>query len=105
LSADTDQHEHSVMGNRLVFSVWAWLLALTGVEVFLAYEQLALHVMIILLMGLSLVKAGLIMGYFMHLKFEKKSLILTLVPAMVVVISLLAIFFPDSLRLLHMRPS
>jgi cytochrome c oxidase subunit IV len=93
------------MGNRLVFSVWTWLLALTGVEVFLAYEQLALHVMIILLMGLSLVKAGLIMAYFMHLRFEKKSLILTLVPAMVVVISLLAIFFPDSFRLLNMRPS
>jgi cytochrome c oxidase subunit 4 len=93
------------MGNRLVFSVWTWLLALTGVEVFLAYEQLALHVMIILLMGLSLVKAGLIMAYFMHLRFEKKSLVLTLVPAMVVVISLLAIFFPDSFRLLNMRPS
>jgi cytochrome c oxidase subunit 4 len=92
------------MGNRLVFSVWTWLLALTGVEVFLAYEQLSLHVMLILLMGLSLVKAGLIMAYFMHLRFEKKSLILTLVPAMVVVISLLAIFFPDSLRLLHLRP-
>jgi cytochrome c oxidase subunit 4 len=105
LSAAMDQHEHSVMGNRLVFSVWTWLLALTGVEVFLAYEQLSLHVMLILLMGLSLVKAGLIMAYFMHLRFEKKSLILTLVPAMVVVISLLAIFFPDSLRLLHMRPS
>jgi cytochrome c oxidase subunit IV len=105
LSTHADQHEHNVMGNRLVLSVWGWLLALTGVEVFLAYEQLPLHVMIILLMGLSLVKAGLIMAYFMHLRFEKKSLILTLVPAMVVVISLLAIFFPDSLRLLHMRPS
>jgi cytochrome c oxidase subunit IV len=105
LSTHADQHEQDVMGNRLVLSVWTWLLALTGVEVFLAYEQLALHVMIILLMGLSLVKAGLIMAYFMHLRFERKSLILTLVPAMVVVISLLAIFFPDSLRLLHMRPS
>ncbi|PYV42078.1 MAG: cytochrome C oxidase subunit IV [Acidobacteria bacterium] len=96
---------HGPMPIRLVLSVWAWLLALTGVEVFLAYERLALHVMLVLLMSLSIVKAGLIMAYFMHLKFEKMSLILTLVPAMVIVISLLAIFFPDSLRLLHMRPS
>lgn len=96
---------HGPMPNRLVLSVWAWLLALTGVEVFLAYERLALHVMLVLLMSLSIVKAGLIMAYFMHLKFEKMSLILTLVPTMVIVISLLAIFFPDSLRLLHMRPS
>jgi len=74
------------MPNRLVLSVWAWLLALTGVEVFLAYERLALHVMLVLLMSLSIVKAGLIMAYFMHLKFEKMSLILTLVPTMVIVI-------------------
>jgi signal transduction histidine kinase len=56
-------------------------------------------------LGLSIVKAALIMAYFMHLRFEKTSLVLTLVPALVIVISLLGIFFPDSLRLLHMRPS
>jgi cytochrome c oxidase subunit 4 len=96
---------HSPMPNRLVLAVWGWLLVLTGIEVFLAYEKLALHIMLVLLLGLSIVKAGLIMAYFMHLRFEKASLVLTLVPALVIVISLLAIFFPDSLRLLHMRPS
>jgi cytochrome c oxidase subunit IV len=84
--------------------VWGWLLILTGVEVFLAYEQLPLRVMLVLLMGLSLVKAALIMGYFMHLRFEKRTLILTLIPALIIVASTLAVFFPDSLRLLHMRP-
>jgi cytochrome c oxidase subunit 4 len=84
--------------------VWGWLLILTGVEVFLAYEQLPLRVMLVLLMGLSLVKAALIMAYFMHLRFEKRTLILTLIPALIIVVSTLAVFFPDSLRLLHMRP-
>jgi cytochrome c oxidase subunit IV len=84
--------------------VWGWLLILTGVEVFLAYEQLPLRVMLVLLMGLSLVKAALIMAYFMHLRFEKRTLILTLIPALIIVASTLAVFFPDSLRLLHMRP-
>src|SRR5438034_10287522 len=105
VALSTHTELHAVMSNRLVLSVWAWLLALPGVEVFLAYERLALHVMLVLLMSLSIVKAGLIMAYFMPLKFERMSLILTLVPAMVIVISLLAIFFPDRLRLLHMRPS
>ncbi|MEW5975275.1 MAG: cytochrome C oxidase subunit IV family protein [Acidobacteriota bacterium] len=91
------------MPNRLVFAVWIWLLVLTGIEVFLAYEQLSLHLMLILLMGLSVVKAGLIMAYFMHLRFEKRSLVLTLIPALVVVACLLVIFFPDSLRLLNLR--
>ena len=105
MSETTEIAAHSLLSNRLVFVVWGWLLALTGVEVFLAYEKLALHIMLVLLLGLSIVKAGLIMAYFMHLRFEKTSLVLTLVPALVIVISLLAIFFPDSLRLLHMRPS
>jgi cytochrome c oxidase subunit 4 len=80
------------------------LLILTGVEVFLAYIQFSVMVMLVLLMGLSLVKAALIMAYFMHLRFEKRTLVLTLIPALVVVASTLAVFFPDSVRLLHMKP-
>jgi len=96
-------HEHAGGGARLYLLIWFWLILLTGVEVFLGYKHLPVHIMIVLLMGLSLVKAGLIVAYFMHLKFERRSLILTIVPALVVCISLLAIFFPDSLRALSLR--
>ncbi len=99
-----DHGAHSPLGNRLVLTVWFWLLVLTGVEVLLAYIQLGLALMLTLLLGLSLVKAALIVAYFMHLRFEKRSLVLTLIPAAVVTICLLAVFFPDSLRLLNMRP-
>ena len=77
---------------------------MTGIEVFLAYIQFSLTVMLVLLMGLSFVKAALIMAYFMHLRFEKRTLVLTIVPALVVVASTLSVFFPDSIRLLHMKP-
>jgi cytochrome c oxidase subunit 4 len=100
----THSESHELLSRRLTLMVWGWLLILTGVEVFLAYEQLPLRVMLVLLMGLSLVKAALIMAYFMHLRFEKRTLILTLIPALIIVASTLAVFFPDSLRLLHMRP-
>ena len=60
------------MSNRLVLTVWTWLLILTGVEVFLAYKQVGLALMLILLMGFSIVKAALIVAYFMHLRFEKR---------------------------------
>ena len=60
--------------------------------------------MLVMLMGLSLIKAALIMAYFMHLRFEKRTLVLTIVPALVVVVSTLSVFFPDSIRLLHMKP-
>ena len=104
MSARREQHEGAMMADRLVVTVWLGLLGLTGVEVFLAYERLSLHLMLTLLMGLSFIKAGLIMAYFMHLRFEKRSLVLTLVPTMIIVISLLTIFFPDGVRLLNMRP-
>jgi len=39
----------------------------------------------------------------MHLKFERLSLILTIVPMLVVCIILLFVFFPDSFRSLGLR--
>ena len=95
---------HAAVGRWLYAWVWIGLISLTGVEVFLAYLRLDPRVMLVLLLGFSVVKAGLIMAYFMHLRFERFSLFLTLVPALVVCISLLTIFFPDSIRLLEMRP-
>jgi cytochrome c oxidase subunit IV len=59
--------------------------------------------MLIILMGASIIKAALIVAYFMHLKFERLSLILTIVPTMVVLLCLFAILFPDSFRLHNMR--
>jgi cytochrome c oxidase subunit IV len=55
--------------------------------------------MLLMLLGLSVVKAALIMAYFMHLKFERMNLVLTLIPAMVFTILLLNIFYPDAMRL------
>jgi cytochrome c oxidase subunit 4 len=100
---ETRHEDVAIHGNKFYYVTWGWLLALTAVEVFLAYEQLSLHLMIVLLMGLSIVKAGFIMSNFMHLRFEKKSLVLTLIPAMVIAIALLSVFFPDSFRLLDLR--
>jgi cytochrome c oxidase subunit 4 len=89
--------------NRLFISVWGWLLLLTGVEVFLGYEHLPLRLMLTIVMGLSLVKAALIVAYFMHLRFERLSLFLTLVPMLVVCICLFLILFPDSFRARNLR--
>jgi cytochrome c oxidase subunit IV len=51
------------------------------------------------------VKAALIMAYFMHLKFEKFTLVLWIVPAMIFCITMMFIFFfPEAFRLLQMRP-
>jgi cytochrome c oxidase subunit IV len=84
--------------------VWVLLLVLTAVEVFLAYEQVPLMAMLVALVGLSLVKAVLIIAYFMHLRFEKISLFYTLFPMLIFCILLMFIAMPDAVRALELRP-
>ena len=96
-------HEHAEGGTRLYLSVWAALLVLTVVEVYLAYIHLQPNLMITILMGLSLIKAALIIAYFMHLRFERFNLFLVLVPMWILVTCLLFVFFPDSFRLQEFR--
>src|SRR5437764_12207137 len=104
MSAHTvDVHEHFAGSNRLFISVWVWLLALTGFEVFLGYKHLPIIYMLVILMGVSIVKAALIVAYFMHLRFERLNLVLTIVPALVICICLLMVFFPDSFRSRELR--
>ena len=92
------EHVHFEGGIKLFMNVLLGLLVLTVVEVFLAYIHVPLHIMLTLLIGLSLVKAAMIVAYFMHLRFERMSLVLTLIPTLAVCICLLFIVFPDSFR-------
>lgn len=95
--------EHFAGSNKLFTSIWVWLVALTLVEIFLAYRPMPIHFMLTILLGLSIIKAALIVAYFMHLKFERLSLILTLVPMLVICICLFFVFFPDSFRSFGLR--
>jgi cytochrome c oxidase subunit IV len=95
--------EHFAGSNKLFISVWIWLLVLTGFEVYLGYIHLPVIYMLVILMGASIIKAALIVAYFMHLRFERLNLILTIVPALVVCICLLLVFFPDSFRSKELR--
>src|SRR6476660_715311 len=95
--------EHFAGSNKLFSTIWIWLLLLTGIEIFLGYKPMPLQFMLTILLGLSIIKAALIVAYFMHLKFERLSLILTVVPMLVVCIVLLFVFFPDSFRSSNLR--
>ena len=105
MSAHADTQEHFAGSNKLFISIWFWLLLLTGFEVFLGYVQLPVIYMLVILMGASIIKAALIVAYFMHLRFERLNLILTIVPALVICICLLMVFFPDSFRAKQLRYS
>jgi cytochrome c oxidase subunit 4 len=98
-----EAHAGASVGTNI--GIWIGLVAITGLEVFLAYEQLQPTLMLTILVVLSVVKAAMIMSFFMHLKYEKFSLVLLLVPAMIFCIFMMMIFFfPEAFRLLQMRP-
>ena len=78
-------------------------MVLTGIEVFLGYIHVPLLMLLVGVMGLSVIKAVLIMAYFMHLKFERLSLILTIVPAMTICILLFLTFFADGFRAFSLK--
>jgi len=105
-----DAHAHAEEAHAgasvgLNITIWIGLVAITGLEVFLAYMALQPTLMLSLLVVLSVVKAGLIMSFFMHLKYEKFSLVLLLIPATIFCICMMFIFFfPEAVRLLQMRP-
>jgi|SoiMethySBSTD1v2_1073268.scaffolds.fasta_scaffold656855_2 cytochrome c oxidase subunit 4 len=82
----------------MMIRVWLFLLALTGVEVLLAYLHTPPIVMLAALMGLSLLKAAYIIAYFMHMKFERRSLRFSLFPILVLCILALLMLLPDAAR-------
>jgi cytochrome c oxidase subunit 4 len=98
--AHDDAHGGS---NRENIIIWIALLVITAVEIFLGYKHLNVYLMLSLLIGLSVVKAALIIAYFMHMKFERKTFIYTVIPVMIVLLCLFAILFPDGKRLYNNR--
>jgi cytochrome c oxidase subunit 4 len=99
-AVDEAVHHHASGASIPLFMrVWGILLFLTAIEVGLARMQLGVTIMLFALMGLSIMKAAMIVAYFMHLRFERLSMVLTLIPVLVMCICLLGVFFPDGARM------
>ena len=98
-----EAHAGASVGTNI--GIWVGLVLITFLEVFLAYEELQPSIMLSILVVLSVVKAAMIMSFFMHLKYEKLGLVLLLIPATIFCLCMMFIFFfPDAFRLLQMGP-
>ena len=94
-----EQHRHH--GKGTFFVVWAGLLIATAIEVYLAYQNMEPVRMLSILMGLSIIKAALIIAFFMHMKYEASKMKWATMTSLVICLALMVIFIPDALRLLH----
>ena len=84
--------------------VWALLLVFTAVEVALAYQHLRPVNMLAILLGLSLVKAAMIILFFMHLRTEVTRMKIALMASLVICLTLMLTFFSDALRIVQLGP-
>jgi cytochrome c oxidase subunit 4 len=75
--------------------VFWWLLALTIIEVGVIFLPLARLLIGILLVGLALSKASLVAMYYMHLKFERRTLGLIAITPLVLCVLLVVALLPD----------
>ena len=94
--------EHRAHSHKPFFIVWGALLAITAVEVFLAYERLQPVRMLSILLALSIVKAALIISWFMHMRYEVTHMRRVLMAALCVCLVLMCVFFPDAFRILNL---
>jgi cytochrome c oxidase subunit IV len=95
------QHRHHK--KALFFWVWGGLLVMTALEVYLTYQNMEPKRMLTILMGLSLIKAALIIGFFMHLKYEVSLMkFLTMCSVIGCLILMTIFFFPDAFRILSL---
>ena len=82
--------------------IWVILLVLTVLEVAVALAPRYLGdvdgiitITILLLVGMALVKAGLVAAYFMHLKFEQKNFVIIVSFPLVLACVLVILLLPD----------
>jgi len=92
---------HQVSGYRVYWIVWFVLLLVTVGMMLLGASALTRALVLVLLAGM-LVKAALIGGYFMHLRFERASLIVIVAVGILATASILFFLIaPDGLRVLN----
>ena len=91
-------------GYRVYGVVWFWLLVITLLELGAVLAHLPRGLLIGLLLTMALMKAALIIAYFMHLRYEKLSLVYAVVtPMFFLAIVIFAFMGPDALSVHHMR--
>jgi caa(3)-type oxidase subunit IV len=94
---------HAVSSARRIgpyWTVWSVLLVFTITMLWLDTVTLPRVVFVAFMLAAMLVKAGLIAGYFMHLRFERASLAWTIVVGLLATaVVLYVLIAPDAVRI------
>jgi cytochrome c oxidase subunit IV len=95
-------HKNSSLASYFV--VYFCILAISALQIVIAYGHIDGAQMFIRMLLLAIVQTALAVGFFMHMRAEKRNLVLFLVPATIFVLTMMNMFWADSFRLLNLRP-
>jgi caa(3)-type oxidase subunit IV len=85
--------------------VWLGLLVIVAVEVGVALAHPPTGLLLAGLLVLALIEAGLALMYFMHLKYERRNFMWSVILAVVIAVVLMDHFWLDAFRLMRQRLS
>jgi len=84
--------------------VYFALLCISIIQVLVSYQHFSMIGTLTIFLLLATASAGLAVMYFMHLAKERRSLFLTLIPAVIFVLLMMNMIWSDGYRLLNLRP-
>jgi cytochrome c oxidase subunit IV len=96
--------EHQSSSLTMYLLVYVAILVVSALQILVAYEHIDVYRIFIRMLLLAIVQAGLAITFFMHMRSEKRTLALFLLPAAIFVLAMMNMFWSDSFRLLNMRP-
>ena len=95
---------NTIRGIGRYIPVYIALLALSGLQIFIAYTDVHSHRRLVWFLIVAIISAALAVMYFMHMAQERRSFFWSLIPATIFVLLMMNMIWSDSFRLLHMRP-
>lgn len=91
---NTHEAQHSPLSYRFLALVWAGLMALTALTIGAAKVDLG-FLNVALALGIASAKAGLVIFFFMHLKYENRLIKAMVLTAFVILAIAIALTFVD----------
>jgi cytochrome c oxidase subunit 4 len=98
-----EEHAHQQGGYRVYVIVWFWLLVFTLIEVGVVVIGVPQWILVSSLLILALMKAALIIAYFMHLRYERLSLVYIVITPLLLGFVLFGALGPDALHVFFSR--
>jgi cytochrome c oxidase subunit 4 len=90
-------------GDKIYVVTWFWLLVITVLEVGVVFVHMPKVLLASLLVAMALMKAALIMAYFMHLRYERLGFVYAVLTPLILGVILFFALVPDALGTLRMR--